>query len=121
MARILVVDDDTSVLEATALALTRTGHEVETTSEVFGLPLRVGSFKPDAILLDYDLPALTGDKLAASLTQLRSARDCKVIFHSAEDEALLAAAVATTGAVGYIPKGLPRSEFLKRLRHFLEG
>ncbi len=121
MARILIVDDDTSVLEATALALTRSGHEVETTSEVFGLPLRVGTFKPDAILLDYDLPALTGDKLASNLRALRSAQSCKVIFHSAEDEGLLADAVERTGAVGFIPKGLPRAEFLRRLRHFLES
>jgi two-component system, OmpR family, response regulator len=121
MARILVVDDDTSVLEATALALTRAGHEVETTSDVFGLPLRVGAFKPDAILLDYDLPALTGDKLATNLRALRSAQSCKVIFHSAEDEQLLATTVEKTGAVGYIPKGLPRAELLRRLRHFLDG
>jgi two-component system OmpR family response regulator len=121
MAKILIVDDDTSVLEATALALTRAGHQVETTSEVFGLPLRIGSFKPDAILLDYDLPALTGDKLAINLRDLRSAQACKIIFHSAEDEGLLADAVARTGAAGYIPKGLPRAEFLKRLRHFLDS
>jgi len=121
MARILMVDDDASVLEAIALALTRAGHDVETTSEVFGLPLRVGQFKPDAILLDYDLPALTGDKLATSLRALRSAQSCKIIFHSAEDEALLADAVQRTGAAGYIPKGLPRSELLRRLRVFLEA
>ncbi len=120
MARILIVDDNSTVLEATALALTRGGHEVETTSEVFGLPLRVGTMRPDVILLDYDLPALTGDKLATNLRALRSARDCKIIFHSAEDEALLADAVVRTGATGYIPKGLPRAEFLRRLRGFIE-
>ncbi|MGZ3450502.1 MAG: response regulator [Polyangiales bacterium] len=121
MAKILVVDDDEMVLSATARALQRAGHVVDATSDVFGLPIRVGSFMPDVVLLDYNLPALSGDQLAASLRKLRSARNCLVIFHSAEDESRLAAAVARTGAAGYVPKGLPRLDFLRRLRDLLEN
>lgn len=116
MLKVLVIDDDANVLEATALTLTRFGYEVETTSDVFGLPLKVGSFRPDIVLLDFDLPAMTGDKLAANLKALRSAKDCKIIFHSGEDEGLLADAAERTGASGYIPKGLPRAEFMRRLK-----
>lgn len=121
MPKVLVVDDDEMVLSVTARALERAGYQVDATSDVFGLPIRVGTFLPDVVLLDYNLPALTGDRLAESLRKLRSARNCRVIFHSAEDEDRLAAAVARTGAAGFVPKGLPRAELLRRLRLLIES
>jgi CheY-like chemotaxis protein len=121
MPKVLVVDDDEMVLAVTVRTLERAGYVVDATSDVFGLPMRVGAFMPDVVLLDYNLPALTGDRLAESLRKLRSARSCLVVFHSAEDEQRLAAAVARTGAAGYVPKGLPRAEFLRSLRMLTEG
>ena len=117
--RILILDDDTAVLAAVELTLQKAGYTVQTTSQVFGLPALVGTFRPDLILLDFDLPALTGDKLAASLQGLRPSKACPVVFHSAESESLLARAARETGAAGFIPKGLPRAEFLARVRGFL--
>src|ERR1700683_1888272 len=43
--KILVVEEEPLVLEATALALTRAGYTVEATQDVFCLPLRVGRFR----------------------------------------------------------------------------
>jgi DNA-binding response OmpR family regulator len=118
--RILILDDDAAVLAAVELTLQKAGYTVETTSQVFGLPAIVGKFNPDLILLDFDLPALTGDKLAVSLQGLRPGRACPIVFHSAESEALLARSVRETGAQGYIPKGLPRADFLGRVKGFLK-
>ena len=118
--KLLVVDDDENVLAALEIVLRKAGYAVETTSDVFGLPLKIGSLKPDAVLLDVDLPATSGDKLAQNLKRVRSTRDTKIIFHSAEDEEKLQRLVETTEALGYIPKGLGKVEFLARLRIFLE-
>jgi PleD family two-component response regulator len=117
--KILVVDDDESILAVTALALQRAGFDVVTTSEALGLPLRVGRERPKLILLDVDLPAIDGPRIAQTLRGLRSADDCVVVFHSAEPEDRLQRAVADTGAKGYIPKGLRRADFLSRVRSFL--
>jgi two-component system OmpR family response regulator len=114
--KILIVDDDPNVLDSTALILERAGYSVEKTTEVFGLPLRVGSFRPQMILLDMDLPATRGDTLAKNLRHLRVMSGCRIVFHSASSEAALAEAVEASGAAGYIPKGLRRQEFLHRLR-----
>lgn len=114
-----MVDDNPDVLAAVSLTLERAGYEVETTTDVFGLPLKVGTFKPDVILLDVDLPAISGDKLATNLKKLRSTKDCKIVFHSGEDESLLASLVRQTGADGFIPKGLPKAALLSKLRGFV--
>jgi DNA-binding response OmpR family regulator len=117
--RILVVDDDPLVLRAIALMLERAGYTVESTTDVFGLPLRVGRFRPHAILLDLNLPATSGNQIALSLGNLRVMSGCKVIFHSGESEESLADATTARGAAGYIRKGLPRREFLRRLEEIL--
>lgn len=121
LGRILIVDDDPLVLESTALALQREGYEVETTSDVFALPLRVGRFRPDAILLDMELPAMKGDRLAKTLRHLRVMIGALVIFYSGASGEALHDAVRATGAAGYIPKGVGRQELLRRLRGFLES
>ena len=52
MARILVVDDDPDIVEATQLFLTREGHQVEGAySREDGLR-KVDSFHPDLLILD---------------------------------------------------------------------
>jgi DNA-binding response OmpR family regulator len=117
--RILIVDDDPLVLGSTALTLERAGYTVDSTADVFGLPLRVGRFRPHAILLDVNLPATSGDQIALSLGRLRAMSGCKVIFHSAASEESLADTTAARGAAGYIPKGLPRREFLRQLGEIL--
>lgn len=116
--KVLVVDDDETVLDATSYILTRAGYDVEATSEGLGLPLKVGKFRPHIILLDVDLPAIDGPRIALTLKGLRSAEECVIIFHSAEPEERLEQAVIDTGAAGYIPKGLRRDEFLSRLRRY---
>ncbi len=113
--KLLVVDDDPAVLQAVYLLVGRAGYDVETTSDVFGLPLQIGKIAPDGILLDVDLPALTGDRLATHLMKLRTAQELKIVFHSAEDEDKLRRLVRETGVAGYIPKGLSKHEFLTRL------
>ena len=117
--RILILDDDPVVLSAVELTLQKAGYTVTATSQVFGLPTLVGSVRPDLILIDYDLPALTGDRLAASLQSVQRDKKSAIVFHSAESDVLLARAVRETGAAGFIPKGLPRVEFLARIRSFL--
>lgn len=119
--RILVVDDDPDVLHATSIFLERAGYTVESTTDVFGLPIRVGRFHPNAILLDMELPAMTGDRLAVGLRKLRIMNGCKLIFYSGKSERALAEAVRVTGADGYLVKGTPRGDLLQRLRELLEG
>jgi len=52
MARILVVDDDSDIVEATQLFLTREGHQVETAYNRQDGLKKVASFRPDLLILD---------------------------------------------------------------------
>ncbi len=52
MAKILVVDDDADIVEATQLFLRREGHQVEAAYNRWDGLKKVDSFQPDLLILD---------------------------------------------------------------------
>jgi DNA-binding response OmpR family regulator len=52
MARILVVDDDPDIVEATRLFLAKEGHQIEAAYNRQEALKKVTSFKPDLLILD---------------------------------------------------------------------
>lgn len=52
MAKILVVDDDPDIVEATKLFLEREGHQIEVASTRQDGLKKVSSFNPDLLILD---------------------------------------------------------------------
>jgi DNA-binding response OmpR family regulator len=81
--RILLIDDDHSLMERTAAYLRAKGFLVTSSENVFSVASTIGSEKPDAIVLDVRMPALDGDKVASVLSRLCS---IPIVFYSAIDE-----------------------------------
>jgi DNA-binding response OmpR family regulator len=52
MARILIVDDDPDIVEATQLFLEREGHQTEAAYDAAEGLRKVGTFHPDLLILD---------------------------------------------------------------------
>ncbi len=52
MAKVLIVDDDPDIVEASQLFLEKEGHQVETANSRREGMLKVESFKPDLLILD---------------------------------------------------------------------
>jgi DNA-binding response OmpR family regulator len=80
--RILLIDDDHSLMERTAVYLRAKGFLVTSSQNVFGVASTIGSEKPDAIVLDVRMPALDGDKVASVLSRMCS---IPIVFYSAID------------------------------------
>jgi DNA-binding response OmpR family regulator len=83
MRRILLVDDDRTQTERAALFLKAKGFEVTCSENVFTVASTVGAERPDAIVLDVQMPALGGDKVASVLSRLC---DVPIVFYSAVDD-----------------------------------
>ena len=67
--RILVVDDEPLVCEAVKMLLVFDGHQVETARDgTSALTLAVPD-KFDLVLVDYEMPGMKGDQLAAALKE----------------------------------------------------
>jgi DNA-binding response OmpR family regulator len=67
--RILIVEDDETLLDLFSEALNAVGYEVTTQNSVFGAAARVRELLPSAVLLDLGLPFRPGTSL---LTQLKA-------------------------------------------------
>lgn len=97
--RVLVVDDDEDFLLLARIALEARGHDVETMSTAFGLVNRVAATqtgrRPDIVILDCDLPGLTGFSALELLAKDRRTSTVPILLVSAtEGESHRAAARA---------------------------
>jgi CheY-like chemotaxis protein len=103
--KVLVVDDDEMHLYTTKELLLDDRIEVITHKNGFGVTNLVRELKPDLVLLDINMPALSGDNLAALLLDNDHTSRVPIVFHSSNDEDSLRKIVASHGAQGYICKG----------------
>jgi CheY-like chemotaxis protein len=103
--KVLMVDDDELHLYTSKELLENEQIEIITHSSGFGVTNLVSQLQPDLVLLDVNMPALSGDRLAQLLCFNKDTKHIPVVFHSSNDEDSLRGIVNTYGAKGYICKG----------------
>jgi DNA-binding response OmpR family regulator len=113
--RVLVLDDDELQLDLVRRFFSYEGFVVEVSKGAVALPGEVGSFAPDFVLVDVNVPGVTRASLPDLISSLR-AGSSKVLLFSAEDESLLRALVVTTGADGYLSKGTSLPIIIEKLK-----
>ncbi|HEV7240409.1 MAG TPA: response regulator [Thermoanaerobaculia bacterium] len=108
--RILVIDDDEKLLGAVRRLLTAAGFDVITSESPLRLPQLVQREKPDLVLLDIEMPTLTGEHVLEMTELFDFLRHTRIVLHSARSEEDLQSLVERSNAVGYIKKtGNPMS------------
>ena len=110
---VLVVDDDPIVLEVTRERLEQAGYVVHTREEALGTSQWTAEFQPDIVLLDVNMPALTGPDLAQLLKKRRATKDIAIILYSSLDSEELQTKLRATGAVGAIRKSSDARRFIE--------
>lgn len=103
--KILIIDDDEAHITSTRDILIAEGYQVFTHTQGFGATHRARELRPDLILLDVNMPGLSGDALMKVFQANATTRDLPVVFYSSNDEDVLRQAVQQYGARGYISKG----------------
>jgi len=63
MAKILIIDDDSSLVGFLSLRLSEEGHTVVSAPDGSSGPMIASREKPDLIILDYNMPAASGAKV----------------------------------------------------------
>ena len=122
--KVLVVDDDTVVLEIARALLEKMGHEVITRESAIGTSATIIREKPDVVLLDIEMPLISGDDLLHLIrgkNLVSDGKDVAVILYSGTEPSELHRLVKETGAIGAIhkatdPAAFP-AEFERLVRH----
>lgn len=102
---VLVVDDDAMFLELVERALRKQGFEITTSSTALGVTNLVRETGPDVVLLDVNIPALSGDTLL-SVARRQAQKQTRFVLFSSCDESKLRALANKVGADGYISKSI---------------
>lgn len=71
----------------------------------FGATNSVRAVQPDLILLDVNMPGLSGENLVSLIKPISDDKKIPILFYSSNDEAMLRNLVAVHGVRGYVCKG----------------
>lgn len=102
MANILIIDDDGIVRDALTVFLSRAGHQVTTASDGGNGVLAFKNGSPDLVILDRDLPVITGSTVFA---KIREISNTPVIILTGFDAPEDAEAYLRDGAASFLSKG----------------
>jgi DNA-binding response OmpR family regulator len=115
-ARVLLVDDDQFVRDATAQLLREEGYEVDTAADGAELLDRFDRHLPDCVLLDVRLPDLDGFEICR---RLRAKGDVPIIMVTGRTDTVDVVAGLEAGADDYIAKPFEPKELAARVRAML--
>jgi two-component system, OmpR family, response regulator AdeR len=106
VATILVVDDDHLTRQVVVATLTRAGHVVHTHDSGFGLAVAVHHWRPDVVLLDVNMPGLSGTRSLEAAARLdpEYGLETRVLLHSGAPVDELQALASRVGAHGSLAK-----------------
>lgn len=123
MAHVLVVDDDPLAFQVVNDALHSLDHYVYQADGWGAMNLELGKRPHALVLLDVNMPGVTGDKLVPAIVR-GGAHDAfpppMVLLHSSMDIPKLRRLAREVGASGIVPKGCSESELRNRVGAAIE-
>jgi CheY-like chemotaxis protein len=101
-SRVLLADDNPAMLEKAASTLASEFDVVAAVHNGQEALEAAAQLDPDVVVLDISMPVLDGIKAAWRLRQSNSS--AKIVFLTANQDALMCQAASETGALGYVTK-----------------
>jgi len=114
--RILVVDDEESILKTVRYALEQEGFEVHTSGDATGGAFLYEEVRPDLLILDVMLPGKSGLDLAR---EIRETSDVPIVMLSARGDEVDRILGLEFGADDYVTKPFSPRELVSRVKAIL--
>lgn len=103
--KVLIIDDEEMHLFTAKGLLESDEIEVAVYKGAFGATNYLKAEKPDLVLLDINMPALSGNNLVNHLKPFCRENFIPILFYSSNDEGSLRDMAAVHGVKGYVCKG----------------
>ncbi|HXC76274.1 MAG TPA: response regulator transcription factor [Candidatus Acidoferrum sp.] len=114
--KVLVVDDESHIVELARIYLTREGYEVEGVGDGSQALARFGQIKPDLVVLDIMLPGADGLEICK---EIRKQSQVPIIMLTARDEVTDKVVGLEVGADDYLTKPFHPQELVARAKALL--
>lgn len=118
-AKIFVIDDSPTGLAAARAILEDAGYTVFAFDTPLGVTREMARQRPDLLLVDVNMPALSGDKLCKLIRSLGSTRHTLVLLYSSKSVKELRELAASCGADGFVRKSPDPEELLSAIREHI--
>lgn len=118
MSRILIVDDDESILDAVSLILEESGFDVDTTFKGEETYAKISQFNPNLILLDVLMSGSDGRQICQKLKQQQETKKIPIIMISAHPTAKEGA--VQCGANDFLAKPFDTDVLITKINHLLQ-
>ncbi|BCJ32844.1 DNA-binding response regulator [Actinocatenispora thailandica] len=112
MARVLLVEDDTTIRAALVRAMSSFGHHVTESADARGALAALGEHAPDVVVLDLGLPDLDG---TAALRMIRARSTVPVLIATARDREADIVRLLNAGADDYLTKPYSAAHLVARI------
>jgi len=117
--KILLVDDEQSIIKMVGKRLETAGFEVVTALDGEAALQRAKTERPSLVVLDLMLPKLSGLKVCSTLKHDQLYQHIPVIIFTGKDQDVDRAACTESGADGYVPKALGVNVLLTEIQTLL--
>ncbi len=120
--RILVADDDQSVVDAIRYLLTAQGdsYEVRVSHDGYETLIAAGDFKPDLLIMDIRMPKIDGLEVCRRLRQNQDyTRGIKILAITGHSEAYDRELVLRNGADEYLLKPFDKNSLLQLVKKLI--
>ena len=117
--KILVVEDDRTLLELLRLSFKAAGFSVATASNGIEALKKARSISPDAILLDLVLPELDGFAVCETLRKDTSMASVPIVALTGLTSELSRVAGFECGATDYVSKPANPKDLVSKIKHWL--
>ncbi len=119
MAQILVIDDDTSLLQMMSIMLKRAGHTpVVASNGQEGIKV-AKSTHPDMVIIDVMMPEMSGYEVCSELRRENATKNIPLLMLTALSQGEHRGKAEDAGADGFITKPVTRDDLIKHVEELL--
>ncbi len=118
--RFLIVDDDPLMVELVMLRVQMLGHQVQFARHGVQALEKVAAFRPDAMILDVDMPYLNGFEVLQRLGPAKLAR-LPTLMLTSRRSAVDVRLALRLGAQDFLMKPFETDDLLPRVRRLARG
>lgn len=104
MTTVLLVDDDPQMTRITRRVVTKAGFKVHVSNRAFGVLNLIAEMMPDIVVLDMNMPGLSGRDLLELVRKDPDLNRTRVVFFSGIQAWKLEAIAERSGADGWVHK-----------------
>jgi two-component system, OmpR family, alkaline phosphatase synthesis response regulator PhoP len=119
--KILIADDEPSIVTAVEFLLRREGYEVQVARDGNEALQLIESSRPDLVVLDVMMPLKSGYEVCRTIRERDDWRHIKVVMLSAKGRDAEVAKGMAIGADVYVTKPFSTRELIGRIRTLLES